>query len=264
MMNITHSGAQIIVSSRTSIFHVGLTFSGASATPRRNTTETPSTTRAALVGSRAAVVRTRLARPPGVCARTHAHTHRNACGRRTRSLRSCPALRFLPPALPSSSPSSLLPQFRTVYKKIANDPQNLGHVFRSPQTLRVCGELMNNISATRGRPDMRFCVCGSPREDLSHIASLTFGCSLSDFFRRQSESSRPERECGRCLGRRIHGSVEDTKLSTNKQHSLSLFIGTQFSNLYTAVDTPVRGRVGVCIHVGGRTDTENRLSENHL
>jgi hypothetical protein len=25
----------------------------------------------------------------------------------------------------------------------------------------------------------------------------------------------------RCLGRRIHGSVEDTKLSTNKQHSLS-------------------------------------------
>jgi hypothetical protein len=26
-----------------------------------------------------------------------------------------------------------------------------------------------------------------------------------------------------------------------------LFIGTQFSNLYTAVDTPVRGRVGVCV-----------------
>ena len=26
----------------------------------------------------------------------------------------------------------------------------------------------------------------------------------------------------RGLGRRIHGSVEDTKLSTNKQHSLSL------------------------------------------
>ena len=26
--------------------------------------------------------------------------------------------------------------------------------------------------------------------------------------------------CCRCLGWRIHGSVEDTKLSTNKQHSL--------------------------------------------
>jgi hypothetical protein len=26
-----------------------------------------------------------------------------------------------------------------------------------------------------------------------------------------------------------------------------LFIGTQFSNLYTAVDTPARGRVGVCV-----------------
>ena len=26
-----------------------------------------------------------------------------------------------------------------------------------------------------------------------------------------------------------------------------LFIGTQFSNLYTAVDTPARGRVVVCL-----------------
>ena len=41
--------------------------------------------------------------PPGVCSRAHAPTHRNACSRRTRSLRSCPALRLLPPALPSSS-----------------------------------------------------------------------------------------------------------------------------------------------------------------
>ena len=56
---------------------------------------------------------------------------------------------------------------------------------------QVCGELMSNISATRGRPDMRFCVCGSPRGDLSHIAGLTLGCSRSDFFRSQSESSRP-------------------------------------------------------------------------
>ncbi len=32
----------------------------------------------------------------------------------------------------------------------------------------VFGDLMSNISATRGRPDVRFCVCGSPRGDLSH------------------------------------------------------------------------------------------------
>jgi hypothetical protein len=44
-----------------------------------------------------------LARPPGVCARTHAPTHWNACGRHTRTLRNCPALRLLPTALPSSS-----------------------------------------------------------------------------------------------------------------------------------------------------------------
>ena len=29
-----------------------------------------------------------------------------------------------------------------------------------------------------------------------------------------------------------------------------LFIGTQFSNPYTAVDTPARGRVGVCVVLG--------------
>ena len=31
-------------------------------------------------------------------------------------------------------------------------------------------------------------------------------------------------DTSRCLGWRIHGSVEDTKLSTNKQHSLSRFL----------------------------------------
>jgi len=30
-----------------------------------------------------------------------------------------------------------------------------------------------------------------------------------------------------------------------------LFIGTQFSNLYTAVDTPARGRVGALVVVTG-------------
>jgi len=88
----------------------------------------------------------------------------------------------LPTALPSSSSSS---QFRTVGKKIApncpTDPTNFGLVFRSPQTLGVCGELMSNISATRGHPCMRICVCGSPRGDLSHIAGLTLGRSRSDF-----------------------------------------------------------------------------------
>ena len=59
----------------------------------------------------------------------------------------------------------------------SGNPTNFGLVFRSPRTLRVFGDLMSNISATRGRPDMRFCVCGSPSEDLSHIASLTIGCS---------------------------------------------------------------------------------------
>ena len=42
----------------------------------------------------------------------------------------------------------------------------------------------------------------------------------------------------RGLGWRMHFKlgVEVTELSTNKQHHLS----TQFSNLYTAVDTPAR------------------------
>ena len=82
--------------------------------------------------------------------------------------------------LPSGSPpdpSSLSTQFRTVENCEPSNPTNFGLVFRSPLTLRVFGDLMSNISATRGRPDMRFCVCGSPSEDLSHIASLTIGCS---------------------------------------------------------------------------------------
>jgi hypothetical protein len=71
-------------------------------------------------------------------------------------------------------------------------------------------------------------------------------------------------------GWRIHCGVEVTELSTNKQHTLSrtslkvymeldsyskflfrdraLFIGTQFSNLYTAVDTPAEA-VWLCVCV---------------
>jgi hypothetical protein len=62
----------------------------------------------------------RLARPPGVCARTHAPTHRNACGRRRRSLRSCPALRFLLPAPFVQLANQQVLQQQHVDHKIAN------------------------------------------------------------------------------------------------------------------------------------------------
>ena len=38
--------------------------------------------------------------------------------------------------------------------------------------------------------------------------------------RRGESVQRTQRSRGHCLGWRIHESVEDTKLSTNKQHSL--------------------------------------------
>ena len=109
------------------------------------------------------------------CARTHPGSARASC---------VPQLHppFRLPCHPPRPPSH---QFRTVGKKFApncpTDPTNFGLDFRSPQTLGVCGELMSNISATRGHPGMRICVCGSPRGDLSHIASLRLGCSRSDF-----------------------------------------------------------------------------------
>ena len=103
-------------------------------------------------------------------------------GKRASLVRTAAAPPFRLPCPPPRPPSH---QFRTVGKKFApncpTDPTNFGLVFRSPQTLGVCGELMSNISATRGHPCMRICVCGSPRGDLSHIASLTLGCSRSDF-----------------------------------------------------------------------------------
>ena len=60
-------------------------------------------------------------------------------------------------------------------------PHKLWPCFQFPTDSRVCGELMSNISATRGHLGMRICVCGSPRGDLSHIAGLTLGRSRSDF-----------------------------------------------------------------------------------
>jgi len=89
-----------------------------------------------------------------------------------------------PSDCPPSSWSSL--SVSDSWQKICpqlSDPTNFGLVFRSPQTLRVFGEFMSNISVstTRGNQDMRFSVCGSPRGDLSHIAGLTLGRSRSDF-----------------------------------------------------------------------------------
>jgi hypothetical protein len=86
---------------------------------------------------------------------------------------------------PSACPALLLvlplTRFGQLAKNLPTDPTIFGLIFRSPQTLGVCGELMSNISATRGHPGMRICVCGNPGGDLSHIASLTLGCSRSDF-----------------------------------------------------------------------------------
>ena len=42
-------------------------------------------------------------------------------------------------------------------------------------------------------------------------------------------------------------SGEDFRGPQRERESESVFIGTQFSNLYTAVDTPARGRVVVCL-----------------
>jgi hypothetical protein len=102
-------------------------------------------------------------------------------GKRVSLVRTAAAPPFHLPCPPPRAPS----QFRTVGTKFApncpTDPTNFGLVFRSPQTLGVCGELMSNISATRGHPGMRICVCGSPRGDLSHIAGLTLGRSTERF-----------------------------------------------------------------------------------
>jgi hypothetical protein len=122
---------------------------------------------------RCGCARCRQARPAAVV-RAHTHKHPRTEMPAVGSHATCAA------ALPSGSPpapSSLSTQFRTVENCQLSNPTNFGLVFRSPRTLRVFGDLMSNISATRGRPDMRFCVCGSPSEDLSHIASLTIGCS---------------------------------------------------------------------------------------
>ena len=101
-------------------------------------------------------------------------------------------------------PPSVLPPATRV--EMAFDPENLPTVpthsapfffrFQSSQAQinEGRGDLRSNISANRGHQDTRYCVCESPRGDLSYIAILTLCCSRSDFFRSHSESSRPHRE----------------------------------------------------------------------
>ena len=79
------------------------------------------------------------------CARTHPGSARASC--------------VPQPRPPSAYPAPLLvlsPQFRTVVKKFApncpTDPTNFVLVFRSPQTLGVCGELMSNIDHHHQQP----------------------------------------------------------------------------------------------------------------
>ena len=43
------------------------------------------------------------------------------------------------------------------------------------------------------------------------------------------------------------GEQEEEDLFVFNDRECVLFIGTQFSNLYTAVDTPAKGRLGVCV-----------------
>jgi hypothetical protein len=91
---------------------------------------------------------------------TQASAHRDACGRLTRSLRSCPTLR-LPPA-----PSSLSTQFRTV--------ENLSTV--QPHKLRSCFAVL--------------CVWKPERRSFTHSRSHARSLEVR-FFRSQSQSSRP-------------------------------------------------------------------------
>ena len=102
---------------------------------------------------------------------------------------SCPALRLLPPALPSVSDSlckrctvQTHPQTLALFSLfVVSARTNKRHHQQVPTDSQGLWGAHGNISATRGRQDMRFCVCGSPRGDLSHIASVTLGCSRSDF-----------------------------------------------------------------------------------
>jgi hypothetical protein len=113
--------------------------------------------------------------------------------------------RELPPPPAERSPVPP-PEWKWLFDlwKICQPFQPIPHFFFRSKSLQGSayegsGDLTgrSNISATRGRQDTRFCVCESPRGDLSHIASLTLCCSRSFFFRSHSESSRPHSVGGR-------------------------------------------------------------------
>jgi hypothetical protein len=127
-------------------------------------------------------------------------------GKRVSLVRTAAAPPFRLPCPPPRAPS----QFRTVGKNFAPNcptPQTLA-LFSGPhKTLGVCGELMSNISATRGHPGMRICVCGSPRGDLSHIAGLTLGRSTERF---SGANRRPQDHT--CVGGRTDAT---NRLSEN-------------------------------------------------
>jgi hypothetical protein len=58
----------------------------------------------------------------------------------------------------------------------------------------------------------------------------------------------PSSRYTRALVWRIHRGLEVTESRSSARYRESvLFIGIQFSNLYTGVDTPARGRVVVCL-----------------
>ena len=106
------------------------------------------------------------------CARTHPGSARASCVPQLHPPSACPALLLVLPLSFGQLAKNLPPTVR---------PHKLWPCFQFPTDSRVCGELMSNISATRGHPGMRICVCGSPRGDLSHIAGLTLGRSTERF-----------------------------------------------------------------------------------
>ena len=77
------------------------------------------------------------------------------------------------------------------------------------------GNPRSNISTTLGHPDTRFCVCENPRGELSHITSLTSGCSRSDFFR--SIRRAQDHTCG---GRTDTGNRLNESLKNNLEKAM--------------------------------------------
>jgi hypothetical protein len=110
-------------------------------------------------------------------ARTHTHKHPLTETPVVGSQAVCAA------ALPSGSPRPVLPstQFRTVENLSTVQPHKLRTCFQVPTDSQGLWGAHEQYLSDQWASDMRFCVCGSPRGDLSHIAGLTIGRSRSDF-----------------------------------------------------------------------------------